>query len=525
MSARLICPAFLLLISCSLQAKPPHLQLLTTEVPLAEIYRGTVYPSDDFRHVAALNHQQTNVAVCVDAEPAREYDDVGWVGFSPDSKQTVFSAVRNGKSFTVVNGHEGKFFDAIAYKGGKDCPFEFSPDSRRLAYVVTEGDIQKVVVDGREAEQSYERIENGSLKFSPDSKHLAYAGRRGTYSHVVFDGAEGPAWDAINLERNSPDGVDLPPMVFSGDSKHFAYEAKRGGESVIVLDGKILAHGEVHGLVFSPNGRRVACVQDDDRNDPLHFLTRVVVDGVAGEPVEGEVTLLTFSPNSERIVCLRRHIQASTEDRTYTILSINDKENRQYQEIAPESFQFSADGKHMGFLTGEKRKKSRLLAWLREKIPLKLPDSDDDDDERTRFFVVVDGKYRVIQADALDNIAFSADLRRWGIVTETDTNQCAIVDGKRIGPYATIEPTKGEKEIRCRVFFSPDSRHYALQASNQKGAVLVVDGVEKVINGKWRSDCNLVFDTPTHLHGLFSRSTSEGRERIFRLEVDLIESR
>jgi hypothetical protein len=551
MDTRFIQVALLLLLEC-VQAGASPLQLITTEVPLGGESWRPDYMSDDWRRVAAIVQSRTNAVVYIDTQPPQEYDAAASIDFSPDSKQAVYVAFRNQKAFLVVNGREGNRFDDIGYKINAQnvSPFFFSPDSRHLACVVREGFYQKVIVDDQEGKQFYERIDAGTVLFSPNSQHLAYIGRRNTLKvvnldsneltttddaqaptfspdgkhfayiilrdqrwHVIFDGEESPAWDEIKLQRNFPEGTDLPPMAFSADSRHFAYEARRGPESFIVVDGHVVAHGLVHSLIFGPNGR-TAYIEDDLR-DQFHFRTRVVVDGVAGKLSEGRVRLLTFASNSSEVVCLR-HIGDETQDPGTAILSVNDQVTHRYQEIDPDSLRFSADGKHMGFLGGNE-KQVRLPGWVEEKLG-REPEGPKDG---YRFYIVIDRKVETMDAKELDHVDFAPDLSRWGCVYKTETNQYAIVDGKGMGPYQYIVPFAGEAP---RISFSPDGRHYAFEACKEDDTcVLVVDGLEKAINGEWgMQELPLVFDTPTHLRGLFWRTVKPGLQRLIRLEVDLV---
>ena len=71
--------------------------------------------------------------------------------------------------------------DGKEWKYGKEIQVSlvFSPDSKRLAYVI-KGDFvvgaNFVVVDDQE-QKRYGRIEEGSLVFSPDSQQVAYVAR------------------------------------------------------------------------------------------------------------------------------------------------------------------------------------------------------------------------------------------------------------------------------------------------------------------------------------------------------------
>ena len=115
----------------------------------------------------------------------------------------------------------------------------FSPDSRRIAYVVPSGGINalflslgsrlRVAVDGKE-EREYLGIMKDTPVFSPDSKRVAYGAAitRGKTQAVILDGQEGNFYDGIEVDGG---------LVFSSDSKHLAYRALRHWKQVLVVDG------------------------------------------------------------------------------------------------------------------------------------------------------------------------------------------------------------------------------------------------------------------------------------------------
>ncbi len=72
-------------------------------------------------------------------------------------------------------------------------PITFSPDGKRLAYVV-HNPRPFVVVDGVEGKQ-YDGVE--SLIFSPDSNHFAYMAELGGRKFVVVDGVEGKPYGTM----------------------------------------------------------------------------------------------------------------------------------------------------------------------------------------------------------------------------------------------------------------------------------------------------------------------------------------
>jgi len=115
--------------------------------------------------------------------------------------------------------------------------------------------------------------------------------------------------------------------------------------------------------------------------------------------------------------------------------------------------------------------------------------------------------------------SFSPDGKRWGyflglgeVHGETEQEETAFVDRKRVGYYGP-DNCAWSKQI----IFSPDSLHFAFQAyrGSWRG-LLVIDGTEHDIQGEWLANSELVFDSPTHIHGLIMRE-----RRLFRLEVEL----
>jgi hypothetical protein len=120
--------------------------------------------------------------VVLDGQPGPEYDEVGKLVFSPDSKRLAYVAARGNMWLVVVDGQSGPEYDGILQDN-----LIFSSDGKRLAYAVQKGNKRLVVVDGQSGPE-YDAILQGSPVFSSDSKRLAYAVRMGTKSLVVVDG-------------------------------------------------------------------------------------------------------------------------------------------------------------------------------------------------------------------------------------------------------------------------------------------------------------------------------------------------
>ena len=251
-------------------------------------YMGTQPPvvSPDGKRMAFGAGRGGKRFIVIDWKEQKEYDDVlpQTLAFSPDSSRVGYVAVRGSQRLVVVDGQEGKEYHTIMKPG----PL-FSPDSRRVAYAARFGNRWFVVVDGKEQEQ-YDEILAGTLAFSDDGARIAYIGEIGSKRMVVVDGKVEKAYDAI--ASSSPvfssdcsrfaygarigdgwfmvtDGEEgkryqalrgHPIALFSGDSKRVVYTAQTATKQVVaVVDGKEgKGYDDIVGLVFSPDGRRIA---------------------------------------------------------------------------------------------------------------------------------------------------------------------------------------------------------------------------------------------------------------------------
>jgi len=262
-----------------------------------------------------------------------------WLKYSPDGKHLFYAASKTGKIFSpgisgislgvVLDGVEGKEYP---FNGGSmpQQQVTFSPDGKRLAFVVWKGKESRAVVDGVEG-PSYDDIR--SLVFSSDSKKVAFFATRGHQRMVVVNGMEGPSFDLP-----SP-GVAEEPIIFSPDSNHFAYRALVGKKYRAVLDG---TQGKEYtsidlGTGFSPDGGHFAySAQVGDA--PPSFC--VVVDKVEGKSYVS-VSPPVFSPDGHRIA-----YWAQAERKTMVVVDGVEGEAFGRPAVGPV---FSPDGRHVAY--------------------------------------------------------------------------------------------------------------------------------------------------------------------------------
>lgn len=105
----------------------------------------------------------------------KDYESITFPMFSPDARDVLFIAQRNGKSFLVVNGMETAAFDKIVSP-------HFSSDGTRVVYRARHGNRRFVVVadaKGRTIKEyaRYEAVWN--ISFSPDGQSIGYGVKDG----------------------------------------------------------------------------------------------------------------------------------------------------------------------------------------------------------------------------------------------------------------------------------------------------------------------------------------------------------
>lgn len=281
-----------------------------------------------------------NSSVFINGVKQKTYDTTSSVTFSPDSKHFAYEAHKGGKRFTILDGQEVETTGQIP---GEMHDFIFSPDSQRMAYVVSHTEADKmfysVIVDGKEGKR-YVYVTN--LVFSPDSKRLAYvAETKEEYDSdgiqtlrkeiVVLDDKESKEYDSVGAIRFTPNSQQIVFMGFKnndavlviGDQEsgsfdgianiifspkgdrlaYISYDRKANKHSVVINDGaggKISdkKYWEILNLIFSPDGQRIAYQAGD--GDVGNIKRFVVIDGERGKDYAGAIQLV-FSPDSKHL--------------------------------------------------------------------------------------------------------------------------------------------------------------------------------------------------------------------------------
>jgi Tol biopolymer transport system component len=170
-------------------------------------------------------------SVETDGKSGPSYSGIGnSLIFTPDDRDIVYSAQTDDQKWSVIVGTQmGKPHDACS----PDDPV-FSPNGKRLAYVVEDSQKWLVVVDAKFG-ASYDQIGEYHFfgetvpTFSADSKHVAYEAVTGKRRVVVLDGQGGPEYDAIG--GRTPKFTADDALEFLAIKNNSLYRVKYGGEA------------------------------------------------------------------------------------------------------------------------------------------------------------------------------------------------------------------------------------------------------------------------------------------------------
>jgi hypothetical protein len=180
---------------------------------------------------------------------AGEYDSIGRGEFSPDGLHIAFMAMRNKRLFVLLDGKEIGDHENVE----NIDELTLSPDGQRVAFYAWKDKQWVLVVDGKEGPTSRGLRDSSPsiFGFSPDSRRLAYVIDLGRNKfHLVVDNVRTECRGVIEF-------------LFSPDSQHWAATVRRGflGRPVVLFDGQELSFKvDVGALQFNPATGKVAVI-------------------------------------------------------------------------------------------------------------------------------------------------------------------------------------------------------------------------------------------------------------------------
>jgi hypothetical protein len=314
----------------------------------------TQYPLPPADVKSIVLHGFTPLSVVLDGQAGRGYATLNGptLLFSPDSKHLAYVAVPvttknpvKGPGLVVLDGVETGVYDDV-FSGPV-----FSPDSRRLAFVILEQGKKHVVVCNCPLESSgegqvgpaYDSIAEG-LTFSPDSKHVVYRAKREGKMFLVVDGKE--TIPAGAKEFNDP--------IFSPDSQRKAIQILRGDKSLWLVDNEPgLEFDGVGTFRFSPDSHRTAYLA---RSGGSWYM---VLDGKQSRAFEAVGEPYCFTRDSQTLLAI------VTLEKKYRLLRNLEVQAAEYDWVG-QSILLSPDGRHDAFFARRKDQGTFLVVDGRE---------------------------------------------------------------------------------------------------------------------------------------------------------------
>jgi hypothetical protein len=280
----------------------------------------------------------SNSYVVLDGKEGKHYESIGTASlkFSPDNKTFAYVAGSSGnQSRMVVNGIEGKTYDIYV-----EMPY-FSPDGKRLVYIAGDKNFW-YVIDNDKVLATYNAKDYSLLDsyivFSEDSKKIAYSVSQGAQEFLVIDGVEGKKYDKF-----------LSVPQFSKELSKVVFLAQRNNKSYLVTNSEekeLTVNDNIIDPFISSDGSRVGYIEAVGNE------AHVDVSMVAGDKsfkvffASPTMALLfakpIFSPDSNNIAYIGT--EGTTESNMKYFVVINDKKGNQYDAILTD-LKFSPDGK------------------------------------------------------------------------------------------------------------------------------------------------------------------------------------
>ena len=317
-------------------------------------------------------------------------------------------------------------------------PYLLSPDQRRVAYQVKDGERTYAELEGKR----YCVSDFSTVRFTPDSQHLTYVVQDVLGACLAVDGKEERTYKSLQGLTFSPDGKSWAYVGTGFDAdKNYGGSAERNPFTPGELQSRIDARRVPTLTPCSVDGAKPA---KSDKPKAPDFWSCLVVNGKEG-PRFSNITYFVFSPDWSHRAYVVRWAQGAT-------LIVDDREIGTYRALDENSIVFSQDGKRFGCVAGDGE----------------------------QFFVVVDGKEGPRYHSQPSVPVFSPDGQRVAYWVKEGDFVTVVVDGQPA--YKG-----GGAEARGTILFSPDSRHWAVEIDGGGSARVVLDGVEqKAYRLYWR---------------------------------------
>ena len=272
-----------------------------------------------------------------DGEEGKRYDDIFAITFNPMNSEASYWAVSNGNYYLVSGSKEINISRQVP---PVDNSILFNPKGNSFAYFVRDilTDDYYVVQDGIYS-NPYDRIKWEEALYSNDGTTLAYPAGKGNIEFVVLNGKEEENFDAVRQPK------------FSNDNFSIIYIANQGNKWFAVINRKKeKRYDMVKEALFSPSGNSYAYFAKEGNKWML------VRNGVESANKYDDVSDLSFTPDGSKIVYIATEITKTVSDKTQKEtrrqkLIIDSDSSKEYEKILKYKV---TDNNRVSFLVKEK---------------------------------------------------------------------------------------------------------------------------------------------------------------------------
>jgi len=370
--------------------------------------------SPDGRHTAYIAQDKDKQLVVLNGRRMKTYDMIDrmiGVKFSPDSEKVAYIArnITENSVRLVLNGKESPPFDSID-------KILFSPDSKTLAYIVSE-DKQQFVVRGDLQEGPYDKAEG--LTWGPGSSQLAYIVIKNGEFRVVNNGREHYAGDfspqTVFFEQGgyATRVQKVIPPIFSPDASQMAFmRTEKDKFQIVIGETAGPSFDVVSPIVFSPDAKQFAYVGASRMSAGMKMQ---VVHNQTRSLFYDEINVPVFSPDAT-------HIAYQVKEKDQWLMMLDGKSQKPYDAVGMPAF--SPDSRILAYSAIKGKNAIMVVNGKEEIYPIGKPSSSNTNmfggpcfspdsrhyaylvwEKKQRFLLIVDGAL----AQEFDGFFFDAD--------------------------------------------------------------------------------------------------------------------
>jgi TolB protein len=200
---------------------------------------------------------------------------------SPDGAQVAFTSYRKGRPDIWVQAPGGEARSVVS-EGQMATGAAFSPDGKRIAYALAEGESAQIYVanadgSGAKAVTDTPYGLNTSPAWSPDGKRLAFVSNRGGSPQIYVMNVDGTGVRRLTFQGNYNQTPDWSPR---GDLIAFTARDERNAFDLFTVNvdtGKVTRLTQDQGSneepSFSPNGRLILFTSTRNGGSQLFVMT------------------------------------------------------------------------------------------------------------------------------------------------------------------------------------------------------------------------------------------------------------